>query len=57
MVEGNYVAWIKSDRVKELVTGSAKTHCIQQAFEKVIVVKQKKKKKMMEIKCVELTVP
>ena len=43
--------------LKSQLPGSAKTHFIQQDFEKVTAVKQKKKKKMMEIKCVELTVP
>ena len=44
-------------QLKSQLPGSAKTHCIQQTFEKVTAVKQKKKKKMMEIKCVELTSP
>ena len=43
--------------LKSQLPGSEKTHCIQQAFEKVTAVKEKKKKKMMEIKCVELTTP
>ena len=39
--------------LKSQLPGSAKNHYIQQAFEKVTVVKQK----MMEIKCVELPTP
>ena len=43
--------------LKSWLPRSAKTHCIQQTFEKVTAVKQKKKKKMMEIKFVESTTP
>ena len=44
-------------QLKSQLPGSEKTHCIQQAFEKFTTVKQKKKKKMMEIKFVELETP
>jgi len=44
MVEGNYVAWIKSDRVKELVTGECKNPLYPTSFRKSYSSKTEKEK-------------
>ena len=57
MVEGNYVAWIKSDRVNELVTGECKNPLYPTSFRKCYSSKREKEKEKMEIKFVELSTP
>jgi len=44
MVGGNYVAWIKSDRVKELVTGESKNPLYPTSFRKSYSSKTEKEK-------------
>ena len=57
MVEGNYVSWIKSDRVKELVTKECKNPLYPTSFRKCYSSKTEKEKEKMEIKFVELSTP
>ena len=44
MVEGNYVAWIKSDRVKEIVTRECKNPLYPTSFRKSYSSKTEKEK-------------
>ena len=44
MVEGNYVSWIKSDRVKEVATGECKNPLYPTSFRKSYSSKIEKEK-------------